>query len=61
MKKKWMRALMAVAAVLLLGLGIAFSLQQLRPAAKTIPTTRVQKGTLEMDINTVAELHTPPC
>ena len=59
MKKKWMRALMAVAAVLLLGLGIAFSLQQLRPAAKTIPTTRVQKGTLEMDINTVAELHTP--
>jgi multidrug resistance efflux pump len=59
MKKRWMRALMATAAVLLLGLGLAFSLQQLRPAVRTIPTTRVQKGTLEMDINTVAELHTP--
>ncbi len=59
MKNKWMRVLVWVAAVLLLGLGIAFSLQQLRPAAKTIPTTRLRRGTLEMDINTVAELHTP--
>jgi HlyD family secretion protein len=59
MKKKAIRAVIAVAALLLLGLGISFSLQQLRPAAKTVPTTRVQKGTLELDINTVAELHTP--
>jgi multidrug efflux pump subunit AcrA (membrane-fusion protein) len=59
MKKKWMRAVMVVAALLLLGLGIAYSLQQFRPVAKTVPTTRVQKGTLELDINTVAELHTP--
>ena len=59
MKKRWMRVVLGLAAVLLVGLGIAFSLQQLRPAVKTVPTTRVQKGTLEMDINTVAELHTP--
>src|SRR5262249_8499264 len=59
MKKKWVRAVAVVAAVLLLGLGIAFSLQQLRPAARPIPTTRVQNGTLELDINTVAEPHTP--
>jgi multidrug resistance efflux pump len=59
MKKRWMRALAVMAAVLLLGLGIAFSLQQLRPTVRVVPTTRVQKGTLEMDINTVAELHTP--
>ena len=59
MKKKWMRAGFALAAVLLLGLGIAFSLQQLRPAARTLPTTRVQRGTLELDINTVGELHSP--
>jgi multidrug resistance efflux pump len=59
MKKRWMRALVVMAAVLLLGLGIAFSLQQLRPVVRAVPTTRVQKGTLEMDINTVAELHTP--
>jgi HlyD family secretion protein len=59
MKKKWMRAAFALAVVLLLGLGISFSLQQLRPTAKSIPTTRVQKGTLELDINTVGELHTP--
>ncbi|HZD93500.1 MAG TPA: efflux RND transporter periplasmic adaptor subunit [Candidatus Sulfotelmatobacter sp.] len=59
MRKKWTRTVSAVVVVLLLGLGIAFSLQQLRPTAKTIPTTRVQKGTLELDINTVGELHTP--
>ena len=59
MKKKLIRTIVAVAAVLLLGFGIAFSLQQLRPAVKTVPITRVQKGTLELDINTVAELHTP--
>ena len=59
MKRKWIRAVVVVAAVLLLGLGIAFSLQQLRPATRSIPTTRVQKGTLELDINTVAELHSP--
>jgi HlyD family secretion protein len=59
MKKTWIRVLMAVAVVLLLGLGIAFSLQQLRPAVRTVPTTRVQRGTLEMNINTVAELRTP--
>ncbi|HKD81695.1 MAG TPA: efflux RND transporter periplasmic adaptor subunit [Candidatus Angelobacter sp.] len=59
MKQRLTRTVAVVAAVLLLGLGIAFSLQQLRPAIKTIPTTRVQKGTLELDVNTVAELHTP--
>src|SRR5215467_632946 len=59
MSKKLVRAIIAGAVIVLLGLGIAFSLQQLRPAARTIPTTRVQKGTLELDINTVAELHTP--
>src|SRR5215467_13434524 len=59
MSKKLVRAIIAGAVIVLLGLGIAFSLQQLRPAARTIPTTKVQKGTLELDINTVAELHTP--
>src|SRR5947209_3829234 len=59
MSKKLVRAIIAGAVIMLLGLGIAFSLQQLRPAAKTVPTTRVQKGTLELDINTMAELHTP--
>jgi len=59
MSKKLVRAIIVGTVIVLLGLGIAFSLQQLRPAAKTVPTTRVQKGTLELDINTVAELHTP--
>ncbi len=54
-----MRSMIAIAVVLLMGWGIAFSLRQFRPAAKTVPTTRVQKGTLELDINTVGELHTP--
>lgn len=44
---------------LLLGGGIAYGVRQLRPAGKIVPTTRVQKGTLELDINTPGELHTP--
>jgi multidrug resistance efflux pump len=59
MKKKWLRAVLAIAMLLLLGFAIAFAMRELRPAARTIPTTRVQRGTLELDINTVAELHTP--
>jgi multidrug resistance efflux pump len=45
--------------VLLLGGGIAYGVRLLRPAREVIPTTRVQKGTLELDINTPGELHTP--
>ena len=59
MSKKLVRNILVGPAVLLLGIGIAYGVRQLRPTAKTIPTTRVQKGTLELDINTVAELHTP--
>ncbi len=44
---------------LLLGGGIAYGVRQLRPAAKVVPTTRVQRGTLELDINTPGELRTP--
>lgn len=44
---------------LILGGGIAYGVRQLRPADKVVPTTRVQKGTLELDINTPGELHTP--
>src|SRR5215471_7024950 len=58
-KKKWLRAVLAIAMLPLLGFAIAFAMRELRPAARTIPTTRVQRGTLELDINTVAELHTP--
>lgn len=59
MSKNVVRNIVVGVAVLLLGIGIAYAVKQLRPAAKSIPTTRVQKGTLELDINTVAELHTP--
>src|SRR5205085_3784941 len=38
---------------------IAFAMQQLHPAAKVIPTTRVQKGTLQLDVSTTGELRTP--
>ena len=59
MKKARLRWLVIGCAVVLLGLGIAFAVQQLRPAAKVIPTTRVQKGTLELDVDTPGELRTP--
>ncbi|HEY5027117.1 MAG TPA: hypothetical protein VIK39_01795, partial [Candidatus Angelobacter sp.] len=59
MSRKLVRNFVVGMIVLLLGIGIAYAVKQLRPAAKTVPTTRVQKGTLQLDINTVAELHTP--
>ncbi len=59
MKKRRLWWLSAIGSLLILGLGIAFAVQQLRPTAKVIPTTRIEKGTLELDINTPGELHTP--
>lgn len=59
MKKRPLWWVSVAGAVVILGLGIAFAVEQLRPAAKVIPTTHVQKGTLELDINTPGELHTP--
>jgi HlyD family secretion protein len=47
------------AGVVLLGLGIAVAVQQLRPAPKTIPTTRVQRGTVALEVHTKGEMHTP--
>jgi multidrug resistance efflux pump len=46
-------------AALVLGGGIAYGVRQLYPAPKTVPTTRVQRGTLELEVNTPGELHTP--
>ena len=59
MKKKLLRFLVIALGVTLLGWGIAYAVQQLRPVAKIIPTTRVQKGTLAVDVHTNGELHTP--
>jgi HlyD family secretion protein len=59
MSKKLIRHITVGMAVLLLGISIAYAVKKLRPAGKSVPTTHVQKGTLEMDINAVAELHTP--
>jgi multidrug resistance efflux pump len=58
MKRKFQLWLWIGGVALLLGGGIAYGLRQFRPA-KVIPTTRVQKGTLELDINTPGELRTP--
>ncbi|HEY6351669.1 MAG TPA: efflux RND transporter periplasmic adaptor subunit [Candidatus Angelobacter sp.] len=59
MRKSAFKWFSIVAAVLLVGFGIAFAVQQLRPAPRVIPTTRVQKGTLELDVDTPGELRTP--
>src|SRR5437016_13376409 len=57
--KNFLRYSIVVAGIVLLGLGITYAVQQLRPVAKIIPTTRVQKGTLAVDVHTNGELHTP--
>ena len=57
--KKPLRLALVIGVIAVLGLGISWSVQQLRSPAKTIPTTRVQRGALELDINTVGDLRTP--
>lgn len=59
MNRKPVRLMLACAAILVAGFGIAFGVQKLRPVAKSVPTTRVQKGTLQLDIHTPGELRTP--
>ena len=50
--KNLLRYSIIVAGIVLLGLGITYAVQQLRPVAKVIPTTRVQRGTLSVDAHT---------
>lgn len=59
MTRKATRWFLLAVSLLIVGFGVAFALQQLRPAAKVVPTTRVQKGTLELDVDTWGELRTP--
>ncbi len=59
MRKKLLRPLLALAAIVLVGFGIAFGVQKLRPSVKVVPTTHVKRGTLQLDINTPGELRTP--
>jgi len=59
LRRSLLRVAFSAAAVALLGLGIAFAVQRLRPTPKTIPTTRVQKGTVTVDVHTNGEMHTP--
>ena len=59
MRKKLFRIVTGALAIVVLGFGVAYGVQQLRPAAKTVPTVRVKKGTLQLDIRTPGELRTP--
>jgi HlyD family secretion protein len=59
MSKRFRPFLWTTVVLLLLGAVSVYGLRQLRPATGTVPTTRVQKGTLRLDIHTTANLHTP--
>lgn len=59
MKKKTAQIAAGVVVLLLVGLGVAYSLRQFGSSEKTVPTTRVQRGTLELDIHTTGEMRTP--
>lgn len=58
-KTRLVRIAVILTAVLVLGLGISFAVQKLRPAGRVIPVIKVQKGTLQLDITTTGELRTP--
>jgi multidrug efflux pump subunit AcrA (membrane-fusion protein) len=58
MKRKRIWLAWAAGAVLG-GLAIFALVQRLHATATTIPTVRVQKGTVELDIRTTGELRTP--
>jgi HlyD family secretion protein len=59
MKKKVLWWSSAMGALLLVGLAVAAGIRQLRSSAKVVPTTRVQKGMLQLDVDTWGELRTP--
>jgi len=59
MKRSALRWCLAAVSVLLVGFGAAYAFQQLRPAAKVVPTTRVQKGTLQLNVDAFGELRSP--
>jgi HlyD family secretion protein len=59
MSKRAKRAIWILAGLLLAAVVSAYALRQLSPASTGLPTTRVQKGTLRLDIHTTANLHTP--
>lgn len=57
--KNPLRLAFVLGALLLAGLGVAYAVRELRPQSKTIPTARVQNGTVELDIVTFGELRSP--
>ena len=57
--RKTMRWIAMLAGAVLLGVGAFVSSQQLGSAARAVPVTRVQRGTLAVDIHTTGELRTP--
>jgi HlyD family secretion protein len=58
MKRKTLFRFSVAAAILLAGLGATFAVQQFRAPSKVVPTTRVQKGTLQLDVDAWGELRT---
>lgn len=57
--KKTMRLVTIVAVALLLGVAAVLSARQFGAVARSVPVTRVLRGTLAVDIHTIGELRTP--
>jgi len=58
-KKKTIRLVTIVAVALVLGVAAVLSARQFGSVARSVPVTRVLRGTLAVDINTIGELRTP--
>jgi HlyD family secretion protein len=59
MNRRFAQIAIGIVALLLLGLGAAWSVRQFGSSEKAVPVTRVQRGTLALDIHTTGELRTP--
>ncbi len=57
--KKTMRLVTIVAVALVLGVAAVLSARQFGAVARSVPVTRVLRGTLAVDIHTIGELRTP--
>src|SRR6267142_1572443 len=57
--KKTMRLVTIVAVALVLGVAAVLSARQVGAVARSVPVTRVLRGTLAVDIHTIGELRTP--
>ncbi|HUQ50508.1 MAG TPA: hypothetical protein VM056_07340, partial [Terriglobales bacterium] len=60
MSVNWKRGVgISVVAIVLVGAGVAFAAKQFKPAERSIPTVKVERGPVEISVFTTGEFRAP--